>query len=69
MLFSLSLLVILIAFTFSYAQNTYPWALTGNVGVGTTSPQTKLHVYQNTPNTVGLVVEAIQSMQTMSRVI
>lgn len=31
-------------FISSYAQNTYPWAVTGNVGIGTTSPLSILNV-------------------------
>jgi hypothetical protein len=44
MKFSFSLFVMLIAFTFSHAQNTYPWANIGNVGIGTTNPTAPLNV-------------------------
>jgi len=41
------------------AQNTNPWPATGNVGIGTTTPSSLLHVYNaNAPeNTIGSVAE------------
>lgn len=35
----------------SAQNNTYPWPQTGNVGVGTTSPQAKFHVFDPSTNT------------------
>ncbi|HWZ35437.1 MAG TPA: hypothetical protein VNW51_04720 [Mucilaginibacter sp.] len=37
----------------SYAQNTYPWSSTGNVGIGTTNPSTVLSGTNLTINTSG----------------
>lgn len=42
---SLFLLAALMAASCLYAQNTDPWPSTGSVGIGTTSPQTLLHVH------------------------
>ncbi|MBN1187704.1 MAG: hypothetical protein JXB49_35850 [Bacteroidales bacterium] len=44
------LLVITTLCTFYFnihAQNTYPWPSSGNIGIGTTSPGAKLHIYQS----------------------
>lgn len=37
----------LIAINYSYAQNTFPWKDTGNVGIGTASPVSKLTVFED----------------------
>jgi hypothetical protein len=50
-----AIFVSLAAFATSYAQNTFPPS--GNVGVGTTNPTTKLHVYQSSPDAVGLTIQ------------
>ncbi|WP_158800291.1 cell division protein ZapB [Pedobacter sp. L105] len=41
---SLFLVIILSFYSSSYAQNTYPWAATGNIGIGTVNPQYPLDV-------------------------
>jgi hypothetical protein len=54
----LSTTVLAVIFTagLSYAQsNTFPSS--GNVGIATTSPQTKLHVYQAVPDATGLIIQ------------
>ena len=38
-------------------QHGMSWLYNGNVGVGTTNPQSKLHLYQNTPDEAGLIVQ------------
>lgn len=45
-------ILLIAAFGYSYAQNTFP--LSGNVGIGTTSPSTNLQINYNTANGSGL---------------
>src|SRR5437762_8711397 len=35
-----------------FAQNTYPWPSSGNVGIGTSSPTYALHVFGNSATTL-----------------
>lgn len=42
----LLIVVAVIAMNYSYAQNTFPWKDTGNVGIGTANPVTKLTVFE-----------------------
>src|SRR5262245_38866016 len=45
----------------SIGQNTNPWPSSGSVGIGTTTPETMLHVHNNTSvTTVGSEVEAFR---------
>lgn len=52
----ISVVSLLVLSIFSFAQdNTFP--STGNVGVGTNSPQRKLHVYESIPDRSGLIIQ------------
>jgi len=50
----LTLAVALVGYC-SYAQNTFPSS--GNVGIGTTSPQSPLHIFQSASNSTGLIIQ------------
>jgi hypothetical protein len=47
LLFGLVMLLVLCSLKSFSQTNTYPWPSSANVGIGTTSPLTKLHIYGN----------------------
>ncbi len=53
-------IAIVLAYYFSYAQNT-PWSTSGNIGIGTTSPSSKLNIVDNA-GTVSFTVNTVSGL-------
>jgi len=49
--------VLFVGSTIGYAQNTYPWPTSGNIGIGTQNPTTRLHIYQAAVDATGLTIQ------------